>query len=243
VREYDLALLFEMPGETILIVEDSAVCLKLTAAALRAEGYRVQVASTAEQALSSLRSSKPDLILVDIMLPGMDGLEFTKRIKQDSRLRDVTVLALTACDMEGDEERARNAGCDGYLTKPIDKQTLKEIRHYLDFGAKAVVPAARSAEPPPGWEPEASTEPVALAIPIRSWKICGAHSSRRGPWRAGNWWKAWIGRSMRNTPRYWPTGGQGLADCWVSRESRTGHARWRLFCGHRPGRLRGCALR
>jgi two-component system, cell cycle response regulator DivK len=154
-----------MPGETILIVEDSAVCLKLTAAALRAEGYSVQVASTAEQALSSLRSWKPDLILADIMLPGMDGLEFTRRIKRDNRLRDVMVLALTACDMEGDEERARNAGCDGYLTKPIDKQTLKEIRHYLDFGAKAVVPAARSAEPPPGWEPEASTQPVALAIP------------------------------------------------------------------------------
>ncbi len=154
-----------MPGETILIVEDSPVSLKLAAAALRAEGYKVQVASTAEQALSSLRSWKPDLILADIMLPGMDGLEFTRRVKQDNRLCDVTVLALTACDMEGDEERARAAGCDGYLTKPIDKQTLTEVRQYLDFGAKVIAPPARAAEPPPEWKPEAFTEPVTLAIP------------------------------------------------------------------------------
>ena len=154
-----------MPGETILIVEDSPVSLRLTAAALRKEGYRVQVASTAEQALSSLRSWKPDLILADIMLPGIDGLEFTRRIKQDSRLRDVMVLALTACDMEDDEERARNAGCDGYLTKPIDKQTLTEVRQYLDFGAKVIVTPARAVDPPLEWKPEASSEPVALAIP------------------------------------------------------------------------------
>jgi len=154
-----------MPGETILIVEDSAVTLKVTAAALRAEGYKVQVASTAEQALSSLRSWKPDLILVDIMLPGMDGLEFTRRIKQDNRLRDVTVLALTACDMEGDEERAHDAGCDGYLTKPVDKQTLTEVRQYLDFGGKAIEPPTRAVEPRPGWKPEAPPLPVTLAIP------------------------------------------------------------------------------
>jgi len=154
-----------MPGETILIVEDSPVSLKLTAAALRAEGYKVQVASTAEQALSSLRFWKPDLILADIMLPGMDGLEFTRRVKQDNRLRDVTVLALTSCDMEGDEERARNAGCDGYLTKPIDEQTLTEVRQYLDFGGKVAVPAARAVERPAERKPETVTEPVTLAIP------------------------------------------------------------------------------
>ena len=154
-----------MPGETILIVEDSPVSLRLTAAALRAEGYKVQVASTAEQALSSLRSWKPDLILADIMLPGMDGLEFTRLIKQDNRLRGVMVLALTACDMEGDEERARNAGCDGFLTKPIDKQTLTEVRQYLDFGAKVIAPPVRAAEPPSERKPEPSSEPAALAIP------------------------------------------------------------------------------
>ena len=154
-----------MPGETILIVEDSPVSLKLTAAALRGEAYKVQVASTAEQALSSLRSWKPDLMLVDLMLPGMDGLEFTRRVKQDKRLCDVTVLALTSCDMEGDEERARAAGCDGYLTKPIDKQTLVEIRQYLDFGGNVSEPPARAPEPPPERKPEPSVEPVTLAIP------------------------------------------------------------------------------
>src|SRR5450432_569073 len=115
--ESDLAPVVRMAGKTILIVEDSPVSLKLTASVLRAEGYRVQLASSAEQALSSLRSLKPDLILVDLMLPGMNGLELASRIKQDSRLHDVKVLALTACGMEGDEERARDAGCDGYLTK------------------------------------------------------------------------------------------------------------------------------
>ncbi|MGB9457778.1 MAG: response regulator [Bryobacteraceae bacterium] len=154
-----------MAGETILIVEDSPVSLKLTASALRAEGYKVQVASTAEQALSTLLSLKPDLILVDIMLPGMDGLELTTRIKRDSRLHDVIVLALTACDMEGDEDRARDAGCDGYLTKPIDSQMLTQIRQYLDFGGEVLAPPEPAAEIPRKWRPEASPEPVALAIP------------------------------------------------------------------------------
>jgi len=154
-----------MAGETILIVEDSPVSLKLTASALRAEGYKVQVASTAEQALSTLLSLKPDLILVDIMLPGMDGLELTTRIKRDSRLHEVIVLALTACDMEGDEDRARDAGCDGYLTKPIDSQTLTQIRQYLDFGGEVLAPPEPAAEIPRKWRPEASPEPVALAIP------------------------------------------------------------------------------
>lgn len=154
-----------MAGETILIVEDSPVSLKLTASALRSEGYKVQVASTAEQALSALLSLKPDLILVDIMLPGMDGLELTRRIKRDSRLHDVTVLALTACDMEGDEERARDAGCDGYLMKPIDSQTLAQVRQYLDFGGETVAPLERATEIPRRFRPEPPPEPAALAIP------------------------------------------------------------------------------
>ncbi len=154
-----------MPGETILIVEDSPVSLRLTASALRAQGYKVYLASTAEEALSSLRSLKPDLILADIMLPGMDGLELTRRVKQDTRLHDVTVLALTACDMEGDEERARDAGCDGYLRKPIDQQTLTDVRQYLDFGDRATALPLRAEETSHGWKPELSPQPIALAIP------------------------------------------------------------------------------
>ncbi|MGO9257923.1 MAG: response regulator [Bryobacteraceae bacterium] len=121
-----------MPGETILVVEDSPVSLKLVAAVLRAEGYKVQIASSAEQAWSTLRFLKPQLILVDLFLPGMSGLELTSKIKQDLRLRDVTVVALTGSTMEGDEEKARAAGCDGYLTKPIDPPTLAlRVREYL----------------------------------------------------------------------------------------------------------------
>src|SRR5208283_3093805 len=154
-----------MAGETILIVEDSPVSLKLMASALRAQGYRVEVASTAEQAWSSLRFFKPDLILVDIMLPGMNGLELTSLIKQDNRLRDVMVVALTASVVENSEEQARNAGCDGYLTKPIDEHTLTEIRQYLDFGGEVFAPPARAAEIPLRRTREASPQPIELAIP------------------------------------------------------------------------------
>jgi len=155
-----------MAGKTILIVEDSPVSLKLTASVLRAEGYRVQLASSAEQALSSLRSLKPDLILVDLMLPGMNGLELASRIKQDSRLHDVKVLALTACGMEGDEERARDAGCDGYLTKPIDKQTLLEqVRRHLHIGGEEILPPAPAAEVPATTRPDAYELSITLGIP------------------------------------------------------------------------------
>lgn len=154
-----------MAGETILIVEDSPVSLKLTASVLRAEGYRVQLASTAEQAWSTLRSMKPDLILVDLILPGMNGLELTRMIKQDNRLHSVTVLALTACNMEGDEERARNAGCDGYLLKPFDKRSLEEVRQYLDFGGNVNAPPAGAAEILLTRRQAEASQPIALAIP------------------------------------------------------------------------------
>jgi two-component system cell cycle response regulator DivK len=157
-----------MSGSTILIVEDSPVSLKLTASVLRSEGFRVQVASSAEQALTSLRSSKPDLVLVDLMLPGMSGLELTTWIKQDGRLKDVKVLALTACGMAGDEERARSAGCDGYLTKPIEKQTLlKQVRRYLGMEVEGVAPAdpAPAAEVPSNVGPESSPQLSTLGIP------------------------------------------------------------------------------
>jgi len=112
-----------MAGETILIVEDVPESLKFTAGVLRSAGYRVSIASTAEQALSTLRFLKPELILVDFVLPGMNGLELTARIKQDARLRSAVVVALTGCAMPGDEIKARQAGCDGYLTKPIESHT------------------------------------------------------------------------------------------------------------------------
>src|SRR5580692_7702404 len=121
-----------MANETILVVDDAPVSLKLTDILLRKEGYKVHATSDAEQALALLRSLHPDLMLVDIQLPGMNGLELTKRIKQDSRTRDIVVVALTACAMKGDDDRAFKAGCDGYITKPIETLTLaNKVREYM----------------------------------------------------------------------------------------------------------------
>ena len=82
------------------------------------------IAPDGEAGLAAAHSAHPDVILMDIELPGLDGLEATRRLKADATTREIPVLALTAYAMRGDEERARAAGCDGYLTKPIDRQTL-----------------------------------------------------------------------------------------------------------------------
>jgi DNA-binding response OmpR family regulator len=138
-----------MAGESILIVEDAPESLKFTAGILRREGYRISIASTAEQALSTLRFLQPELIVVDFMLPGMNGLDLTSRIKQDPRLNRSVVVALTGCAEPGDEFRARQAGCDGYLTKPIESSILlSRVRDFLAFGREA--PGAFDAAPPPG---------------------------------------------------------------------------------------------
>ena len=121
-----------MAGEPILIVDDTPVNLKLTRILLVNEGYKVLTAASAEEALELLRGYHPRLILADIQLPGMDGLEMPRQIKQDERTRDIAVVALTAFAMKGDEQKAMDAGCDGYITKPIDTRTLGDrIRHLL----------------------------------------------------------------------------------------------------------------
>ena len=143
-----------MAGESILIVEDIPESLKFTAAVLRREGYRVSIASTAEQALSTLRFLQPDLILVDFMLPGMNGLDLTARIRQDSRLDKSAVVALTAASEPETELRAREAGCDGYLTKPIEARALvARVRDFLDFGKNT----------PDAFRPSAPMEPAAAS--------------------------------------------------------------------------------
>jgi CheY-like chemotaxis protein len=122
-----------MANETILVVDDAPVSLKLTDILLRKEGYKVHATTDAEQALTLLHSLHPDLMLVDIQLPGMNGLELTRRVKQDTRTRDIVVVALTACAMKGDDDRAFKAGCDGYITKPIETLTLaSKVRGYLE---------------------------------------------------------------------------------------------------------------
>ena len=136
-----------MAGEPILIVDDTPVNLKLTRILLVNEGYRVQTAASAEEALDLLRSYHPALVLADIQLPGMDGLEMTRRIKSDEHTRDVIVVALTAFAMKGDEQKALEAGCDGYITKPIDTRTLGDrIRGYLHVRGEGAAAAPVAQE-------------------------------------------------------------------------------------------------
>jgi CheY-like chemotaxis protein len=116
-----------MAGESILIVDDNAINLKLLRLTLKVEGYDVQTAVDAEQALSVLAVFRPRLVLMDLQLPGMDGLDLTRRLKADPVTRDAIIVAVTAYAMKGDEQRALDAGCDGYVTKPIDTRTLPDI--------------------------------------------------------------------------------------------------------------------
>jgi CheY-like chemotaxis protein len=113
-----------MAGERILIVDDNPVNLKLARVLLTAAGYEVRTAAAAEEALEVLSEFRARLILMDIQLPGMDGLELTRRLKADPRMGTVLIVALTAYAMKGDQERVMAAGCDGYIGKPIDTRRL-----------------------------------------------------------------------------------------------------------------------
>lgn len=116
-----------MAGEPILIVDDNAANLKLARVLLSSDGYEVRTASSAEEAMAVLQRFKPKLILMDLQLPGIDGLELTRRLKADPARRKIIVLALTAYAMKGDDEKALAAGCDGYITKPIDPDDFSAI--------------------------------------------------------------------------------------------------------------------
>src|SRR5208283_617329 len=113
-----------MTRNQILIIEDNQLNLELAADLLEANGFVVYSARTAEEGLRMARELLPDLVLMDFSLPGMDGLSATKQLKADPATRHLTVVGLTACAMKGDEEAALKAGCDGYLTKPIDTRTF-----------------------------------------------------------------------------------------------------------------------
>ena len=122
-----------MANEAILIVDDNPVNMKLIRILLTGEGYDARTASDAGEALEVLKGFSPRLILMDIQLPGMDDLELTRQLKADPLTRDITILGLTAYAMKGDEEKILAAGCDGYVSKPIDTRTLPElILHYLE---------------------------------------------------------------------------------------------------------------
>jgi CheY-like chemotaxis protein len=113
-----------MNAARILIVDDNATNLKLASDVLSFDGYEILKANDAESAQEIIRKSPPDLILMDIALPGMDGLTLTRLLKANEATSGIVVVALTAFAMKGDDARAREAGCDGYITKPIDTRTL-----------------------------------------------------------------------------------------------------------------------
>ena len=115
-----------MSGERILIVDDNATNLKLVAYLMKAHGYDVDSALDAEGALEAISRRRPEVILMDIQLPGIDGLELTRRLKADPRTRDIIIIAVTAYAMKGDQDKALAVGCDDYITKPIDTRALPD---------------------------------------------------------------------------------------------------------------------
>jgi CheY-like chemotaxis protein len=113
-----------MNDPTILIIEDNPLNMELASDLLQVHGFRIYTAQTAEEGLRMARELMPELVLMDIGLPGMDGLSATRTLKSNPATAHLTVVGLTAHAMKGDENIAVNAGCDGYVTKPIDTRTF-----------------------------------------------------------------------------------------------------------------------
>ena len=122
-----------MNTKRILVVEDIEMNRKIVRIVLKAKGYEVLEAVDAEEALIMLQDGLPDLILMDIALPGLSGEELTRQIKASTEWCHVPIIALTAAAMKGEQERFRDAGCDDYISKPVDTHALVEIvEHYLN---------------------------------------------------------------------------------------------------------------
>lgn len=114
-------------SESVLVVDDEPANLRLLTVLLSRHGYQVHEARTAEEALEIASKVRPKLVLADLQLPGMDGLEMTRQLKSNPETKDTIVVAVTAFAMKGDEQKALDAGCDGYITKPIDVTTLPRV--------------------------------------------------------------------------------------------------------------------
>jgi CheY-like chemotaxis protein len=116
-----------MKERNVLIVDDNPMNMKLVRVLLTGEGYEVRTAADALEALDILKEWRPLLILMDIQLPGIDGLELTRQLKANSATDQIIIIGLTAYAMKGDEERILAAGCDAYIAKPIDTRTLPRV--------------------------------------------------------------------------------------------------------------------
>jgi CheY-like chemotaxis protein len=124
--------IYEHGRARLLVIEDNPTNMKLTVDVLEAEGFMIERATDAEEAQTLLEGPLPDLILTDIALPGLDGLTFARQCKADPKLRHIPIVALTAFAMKGDDAKALAAGCDGYITKPIQTRELaRQIREFL----------------------------------------------------------------------------------------------------------------
>jgi len=116
----------------ILVVDDNDAGLLLTCAVLQLDGFRVDSASSSKQVLERLQARRPDLILMDVQMPGQDGLSLTRQLKADPATVTIPIVALTAHAMAGDRELALAAGCSGYISKPIDTRTFgDQVRAFL----------------------------------------------------------------------------------------------------------------
>jgi two-component system, cell cycle response regulator DivK len=119
-------------AKTVLIVEDNELNMKLFRDLLEAHGYQTSGTSNGVEALDLVRKMRPDLILMDIQLPQVSGLEVTRWIKDDPELRMIPVVAVTAFAMKGDEERIREGGCEAYLSKPISVgKFIETVRRFI----------------------------------------------------------------------------------------------------------------
>jgi CheY-like chemotaxis protein len=116
-----------MNAARILVVDDNPTNLKLVSDLLECEGYEILKTVDAEEAERIIEQHRPALVLVDIALPGMDGLTLTRKLKAEDKTKDLVIVALTAFAMRGDEKKARDAGCDGYITKPINTRALPAL--------------------------------------------------------------------------------------------------------------------
>lgn len=121
-----------MPAE-ILIIEDNPFNMELVRDLLEANGYLVREAVTAQDGINAIKEKKPDLVLMDVQLPGMDGLTATRILREDTNLTGLLIVALTAHAMKGDEDKVLEAGCNGYISKPIDTRRFPvQVAEFLE---------------------------------------------------------------------------------------------------------------
>ena len=122
-----------MSNKRILIVEDDFKNMRLAQHILEVEGYTILRATTAQEALEQIESTLPDLILMDVQLPDMDGMTVVRILRENARTKDTTIVALTACAMKGDREKILQMGCNGYISKPIDVHDfINTVRGFLN---------------------------------------------------------------------------------------------------------------